>query len=136
MLQTDEEKEQNKQIGILKKIFLPILTLTVIGAYFKSNSTEYIERHYLEFHNYSFSGIVYKKTQDQRGEGCNIARYLHLKTGIIHRVNCYIYPEIEIGDYVFKKSKSDTVFYIKKNCDTIKQNENSYYDDYNKLLKK
>lgn len=127
---------EEKQITIIGKIFLPILILTVIGGYFKENSKDYIDRKYHEFHNYSFSGEIYKKTQDQNGNGCNIARYLHLKTGIIHRVGCYTYWDVEVGDFVYKKVKSDTVYYIKKNVDTIKQNENPYYKKYIESIKK
>jgi hypothetical protein len=131
-----EVKEQEKQIAIVGKIFLSILLLTIVGNYFMTNSKSYIDRKYHEFQNYSFSGEIYKKTQDQNGTGCNIARYLHLKTGTIHRVNYLIYTDLEIGDFVFKIIKSDTINYVKKNGDTIKQNENPYYEKYIELIKK
>ena len=136
MNSAEEEKEQEKQIVKVGKIILPMLVLTVIGSYFIENSKSYIDRKYHEFQNYSFSGEIYKKEEDQKGPGCNIARYLHLKTGIIHRVNCYIYPDMEIGDFVYKNIKSDTVYYVKRNGDTIKQNENPYYEKYIESIKK
>jgi len=132
----EEEKEQEKQIAIVGKIFLPILLLTVVGGYFMTKSKSYIYRKYHEFQNYSFSGEIYKKTQGQNGAGCNIARYIHLKTGIIHRVSCFIYTDLEIGDFVFKNIKSDTVYYVRNNGDTIKQNENPYFTEYIELIKK
>ncbi len=136
MNSAEEEIEQEKQIRIAGKIILPILFFTFIGGYFMENSKSYIDRKYHEFQNYSFSGEIYKKEEDQSGGGCNIARYLHLKTGIIHRVNCYIYPDMKIGDFVYKNIKSDTVYYVKKNGDTIRQNENPYYKEYIESMKK
>lgn len=131
---TEEQKEQEKQKSIVSSIFLIMLFLSVLGGYFITNSKSYIDRKYHEFQNYSFSGEIYKKEEDQKG-GCNVARYLHLKTGIIHRVSCFIYPDMEIGDFVYKNIKSDTVYYVKKNGDTIKQNENPYYKDYIESMK-
>lgn len=90
-----EEIEYEKQMTTAEKIILPILFLTFIAGYFMVNSKSYIDRKYHEFQNYSFSGEIYKKEEDQSGTGCNIARYFHLKTGIIHRVDCYIYAEYE-----------------------------------------
>ena len=48
----------------------------------------------------------------------------------------YIYPDMEIGDFVYKNIKSDTVYYVKRNGDTIKQNENPYYEKYIESIKK
>jgi hypothetical protein len=131
-----EEKEQEKKLAIIGKIIIPILFFSAIGGYFMENSKKHIDRKYHEFQNYSFSGEIYKKVADQSGSGCNIGRYLHLKTGIIHRVNCIIYPKMEIGDFVYKNIKSDTVYYVKKNGDTIKQNENPYYEKFIKSVNK
>lgn len=135
-MNSKEEIEWKKQRTLIAKILLPILFLTLIVGYFIVNSKSYIDRKYHEFQNYSFSGEIYKKEKDQSGDGCNIARYFHLKTGIIHRVDCYIYPDMKIGDFVYKNIKSDTVYYVKKNGDTIKQNENPYYKEYIELMKK
>jgi hypothetical protein len=135
-MNSEEEIEWKKQRTLIAKILLPILFLTLIGGYFMVNSKSYIDRKYHEFQNYSFSGEIYKKEEDQSGDGCNIARYFHLKTRIIHRVDCYIYPDMKIGDFVYKNIKSDTVYYVKKNGDTIKQNENPYYKEYIELMKK
>lgn len=135
-MNSKEEIEWKKQRTLIAKILLPILFLTLIVGYFMVNSKSYIDRKYHEFQNYSFSGEIYKKEEDQSGDGCNIARYFHLKTGIIHRVDCYIYPDMKIGDFVYKNIKSDTVYYVKKNGDTIKQNENPYYKEYIELMKK
>lgn len=65
-----------------------------------------------------------------------LPRYLHLKTGIIHRVNISKYYDVQIGDYVYKPAKSDTVYYIVKKKDTIKAMENSYLKDYLKTMSK
>jgi len=135
-MNSEEEIEWKKQRTLIAKILLPILFITVIGGYFMVNSKSYIDRKYHEFQNYSFSGEIYKKEVDQSGDGCNIARYFHLKTGIIHSVDCYIYPDMKIGDFVYKNIKSDTVYYVKKNGDTIKQNENPYYKEYIESMKK
>lgn len=42
---------------------------------------------------------------------------------------------MKIGDFVYKNIKSDTVYYVKKNGDKIKQNENPYYKDYIESMK-
>lgn len=120
-------------IFIISFIFLIIL---IISDFKITNSEDYITRKYNEFHNYQFEGEVYKKTQDQMGAGANIARYIHLKSGIIHRISVDKFYNLNVGDYVFKKANSDTVYYIlKKKKDTLKYMENNYLKDYLELNK-
>lgn len=133
----DEENNAKKSINIIAVIMVPILVVVVIGAYFITNSDEYITRKYYEFNNYKFEGEIYDKRQDQSGTGANIARYIDLKSGISHHVNYQIYDDLELGDYVVKKAKSDTVYYIKNGKDTIKSMENPYLMEFTKIdLKK
>lgn len=79
-----------------------------------------------EANDYSFSGVVYEK-KIEGGEGYRFPHYLFLDTGIKWKVNSLLYDRIEIGDSVVKKNKSDSVFYyIKKNNQTIIEDENFY----------
>jgi hypothetical protein len=131
-----EKVELDDGMNKIGGIMLLILFFSLIGGYFVTNSDEYISRKYKEFNEYSFEGEVYDKKEDQKGGGANVARYLHLKTGIIHRVNISKYYDVQIGDYVYKPAKSDTVYYIVKKKDTIKAMENSYLKDYLKTMSK
>jgi len=131
-----ENKSDQKTFNLIGLIIIPIIFISVIGEYFVSNSKEYITRQYFEFHNYQFEGEIFEKKQDQKGAGANIARYLHLKSGVIHRVGVDKFYDLNVGDYVFKKSKSDTVYYVlMQKKDTLKFMENYYlkqFLEYNK----
>ncbi len=127
---TDNQKSQDKAVKIILIIFIPIIIFLVIKKIMREESTDHISKKYLEYYNYSFKGVVFEKKQDQRGNGANIAKYLHLNSGIIHRVGSHIYYDIEKGDSVYKKMKSDTVYYITKKKGLIKQMENNYQKDY------
>lgn len=132
----NEENDTQKSINIIAIIILSILIVFVIGNYFITNSDKYITRKYYEFNNYKFEGEIYDKRQDQPGTGANINRYIDLKSGISHNVNYQIYNNIELGDYVVKKAKSDTVYYIKNGKDTIKSMENHYLTEFLKINSK
>ena len=125
---SDEElkRQEKKVVSVLGYIFLPILFLTVIGLYFKDNSTEHIQREYQEANEYSFSGVVYEK-KIEGGDGYRFPHYLFLDTGLSWKVNSLLYDKIQIGDSVVKKNKTDSVFYyIKKNNQIIIEDENLY----------
>lgn len=129
-----ENTTDQKTFNIIGFIILPIIFLSVLGQYFISNSKESIARKYFEFHNYQFEGEIYKKTQSQKGSGANIARCVHLKSGIIHRIGVGKFNNLNVGDYVFKKAKSDTVYYILNHKkDTLKYMENNYLKKYLEL---
>lgn len=127
---TDDQKSQDKAIKIILMIFIPIIIFSVIKTIIKESSTDYISEKYFEYYNYSFEGVVFEKKQGQRGKGSNIAKYLHLDSGIIHRVGSHIYYDIEKGDSVYKNIKSDTVYYITKKKGIINQMENRYQKEY------
>ncbi len=135
-MNTENDTNQNISniIGLI--ILLPIILISVIGQYFISNSEDYITKKYFEFHKYEFEGEIFEKKQDQKGSGANIARYVHLKSGIIHRISVDKFYDLSVGDYVFKKAKSDTVYYIlKQKKDTLKSMENNYLNEYLKFKK-
>lgn len=137
MEEDNETKKNNKIVEIIFFISIPFFILIVIGNYFITSSDKYITRKYKELNEYSFEGEIFKKTEDQKGGGANVARYIHLKTGIIHRVDISKYYDLSIGDYVIKKSKSDTVIYIRKSHnDTLKFIENNYLKEYQQLKAK
>ena len=126
-----ENETDQKTFNIIGLIIIPIIFISVIGHYFISDSEEYITRKYFEFHNYEFDGEIFEKKQDQKGSGANIARYVHLKSGVIHRVGVDKFYDLNVGDYVFKKAKSDTVYYVlKQKKDTLKFMENNYLKEY------
>lgn len=132
-----KENDTNQNISnIIGLIIIPIILISLIGEFFISNSEEYITKKYFEFHNYEFEGEIFEKKQDQKGDGANIARYVHLKSGIIHRISVDKFNDLNVGDYVFKKAKSDTVHYIlKQKKDTLKFMENDYLNEYLELNK-
>lgn len=129
----NEENDNQKSINIIGIIILLILVVFVTGDHFITNSDEFITRKYYEFNNYKFEGEIYNKRQDQPGSGANTARYVDLKSGISHKVNYQIYDNLDRGDYVLKKAKSDTVYYIKNGKDTIKSMENPYLVEFRKI---
>lgn len=134
-MHTESETHQ-KTFNVIGLIIIPILFISVMGQYFISNSEEYITRKYVEFHNYEFDGEIFEKKQDQNGSGANIARYVHLKSGVIHRVSVDNFYDLTVGDYLFKKAKSDTVYYVlKQRKDTLKFMENNYLKEYLDLKK-
>lgn len=127
---------EEKTLTIIFIVSFLFIILLIISNYLITNSENYITRKYSEFHNYDFDGEIFKKTEDQKGGGANIARYVHLKTGIIHRVGVDKFYKLNIGDYIYKKSKSDTVYYILKHKkDTLKFMENNYLKEYLKYKK-
>ncbi|MBS7232284.1 hypothetical protein KHA90_14760 [Flavobacterium psychroterrae] len=130
--------QENKVKSVLWYIFMPILFLSLIGGYFQTNSIGYIEREYKEANEYSFSGIVYEK-KVEGGDGYRFPHCLFLNTGIRWVVSNSLYDKIQIGDSVVKKNKSDSVFYyIRKNNQTIIEDENLYLREkyLNKLKQK
>jgi len=132
----DTDTVEEKTLTIIFIVSFLFIILLIISNYFITNSEDYITRKYSEFNNYDFEGEIFKKTEDQKGGGANIARYIHLKTGIIHRVGIDKFYELNVGDYVYKKTKSDTVYYIlKQKKDTLKFMENNYLKEYLELKK-
>ena len=127
---------EEKTLNVILKISIIFIIILIISDFIIINSEDYITRNYNEFHNYKFEGEIFEKKQDQKGSGANIARYLHLKSGIIHRINVDKFYKLNVGDYVYKKTKSDTVYYIlSKNKDTLKYMENDYLKEYLELNK-
>lgn len=129
----EEVEGYEKGVKIAKLIFMPIFLLTIIGAYFVGNSIGYIEREYKEANEYSFSGIVYEK-KIEGGDGYRFPHYLFLNSGIRWKVSSELYDKMEIGDSVMKKSKSDSVYYYKKDGHIIIEDQN--LDLRNRYLEK
>lgn len=133
-MHSEEEVEgYEKGVKIAKLIFMPIFLLTIIGAYFVGNSIGYIEREYKEANEYSFSGIVYEK-KIEGGDGYRFPHYLFLNSGIKWQVSSELYRKMQIGDSVMKKSKSDSVYYYKKDSHIIIEDQN--LDLRNRYLEK
>ena len=123
MYSKKELKEQEKEIVVLRYIFIPIFFICSIIIYFRDNSLKYIEKQYKKANQESFSGVVYKKVTE--GEGHN-PHHLYLNSGKRKQVDYIFYGGIQIGDSVVKRKKSDSVYYYKKNGKVIIEDENSY----------
>lgn len=122
-----ELEDQNKEIGKLKYVFLPILLFILILSYFKSNSKD-LKVRYEEANKESFSGIIKEKESD--GNCIRCPYYIYLNSWESHQINSFVYLRIEIGDSVVKKSKSDSVYYFKKNGQVIVDDQNLYLREY------
>lgn len=126
MYSKKELEEQDKEIGKLRYVFLPILFFTVIVVSFNDKSKA--ESRYREANEESFSGIVKEKEGD--GDCIRCPHYVYLNLGESHQINSLLYSRIEIGDSVVKKSKSDSVYYFKKNGEIIIDDQNRYLREF------
>lgn len=126
MYSKKELEEQEKGIGKIRYVFLPILFFMLILGYFTDGSKA--ESRYREANQESFSGIVKDKEGD--GDCIRCPHYIYLNPGESHQINSLLYSKIEIGDSVVKKSKSDSVYYFKKTGEIIIDDQNRYLRQY------
>lgn len=126
MYSKKELEDQDKEIGKLRYVFLPILLILLIIGYFTDGSKA--ESRYREANQESFSGIVKDKEGD--GECIRCPHYIYLNPGESHEINSLLYSRIEIGDSIVKKSKSDSVYCFKKNGEIIIDDQNLNLREY------
>jgi|TARA_B110000240_G_scaffold136781_1_gene151588 hypothetical protein len=129
-MSTENKNEIEKQDSEIRKnlllVFVPIAIMIFIIANYQSNSLEYNKEKYFESRNTKFNGIVIKKRQE--GDYTRAGRFVVLDNYHEERVENNTYYRIEIGDSVYKKSESDSVYFHLKN-------EKIIIEDYNKYLR-
>ena len=130
-MNTENKEELEKQESEVRKnllfVFVPIAIMIFIIANYQSNSLEHSKEKYLESRNTKFNGIVIKKRQE--GDYTRAGRFVILDNYHEEHIEKNTYHRIEIGDSVYKKSGSDSVYFYLKNGEII-------IEDYNKYLRK
>ncbi|MEN2414841.1 hypothetical protein [Flavobacterium mesophilum] len=126
MYSEKELNDQDKEIGKVRYVFLPILFFIIVMCCFADKSKA--ERNYREANEEAFSGIVKDKEGDEKCIRC--PHFIYLRLVESHQVSAFIYSRIEIGDSVVKKAKSDSVYYFKKNGEIIIDDQNRYLREY------
>ncbi|WP_179354319.1 hypothetical protein [Winogradskyella vidalii] len=130
-MNTENKEELEKQESEIRKnlflVFVPIAIMIFIIANYQSNSLEHNKEKYLESRNTKFNGIVIKKRQE--GDYTRAGRFVILDNYHEERVENNTYYRIQIGDSVYKKSESDSVYFYLKNGEII-------IEDYNEYLRK
>ncbi|SFD41533.1 hypothetical protein [Algibacter pectinivorans] len=130
-MNTENKEELEKQESEIRKnlflVFVPIAIMIFIIANYQSNSLEHNKEKYLESRNTKFNGIVIKKRQE--GDYTRAGRFVILDNYHEERVENNTYYRIQIGDSVYKKSESDSVYFHLKNGEII-------IEDYNEYLRK
>ncbi|AUC80054.1 hypothetical protein CW736_12035 [Nonlabens sp. MB-3u-79] len=138
-MNTENKEELEKQESEIRKnlflVFVPIAIMIFIIAYYQSNSLEHNKEKYLESRNTKFNGIVIKKRQE--GDYTRAGRFVILDNYHEERVENNTYYRIQIGDSVYKKSESDSVYFHLKNGEIIIEDYNEYLrKNYYELLNK
>ncbi|UQD57169.1 hypothetical protein [Flavobacterium sp. K5-23] len=133
------EKELEKQDSEIRKnlllVIIPIVIIVFVIGYYQSNSLEYNKKKYLESSNKEFNGIVIKKREE--GDFPRAGRFIGFDDYYEERVSNEIYYKIAIGDTVFKKKGSDSVYFYLKSGEILIQDYNKYLrDQYIDLLNK
>ncbi|MFL9829369.1 hypothetical protein ACSV4D_14695 [Flavobacterium sp. ARAG 55.4] len=128
------EKRGNEIRKNLFLVFIPIVILIIGKGVYDSNSLEYNKKRYFEAREASFSGKIIKKRQD--GDYPRAERYVLLDNYHKENVEFGIYYKLNIGDSVYKKKDSDSVYFCLKNGEILIIDCNRFYrEKYNKLLK-
>lgn len=135
----ESEEELDKQASEVQKnimmVFVPIFVISIGIGFYQSNSLEYNKKRYLEARNVSFSGKIIKKKQD--GDYPRAERYVLLDNYHKENIDFDIYQKLNIGDSVYKKKDSDSVYFCMKNGKILVRDSNSYLrEKYIELLKK
>ncbi|WP_370408201.1 hypothetical protein [Tenacibaculum dicentrarchi] len=136
-MSTENKIELEKQDSEIRKslflVFVPIAIMVIIIANYQSNSLEYNREKYLESRNTKFNGIVIEKRQE--GDYTRAGKFIILDNFYEERVENKTYYRIEIGDSVYKKSESDSVYFHLKNGEIIIEDYNEYLrNNYHELL--
>lgn len=136
---SDSERELNiQEYHINKRIFLvfvPIALMFLVIGLYQSNSLKYNEVKYLKSRNTEFSGAVIRKRQE--GDYLRAGRFVLLDNYREERVDNVIYSKIRIGDLVYKKRGSDSIYFHLKTGEVIIKDYNAFLrEKYFKLLSK
>ena len=130
-MDTENKEELKKQESDINKslfiVFIPIAIMLFIISSYQSNSLDYNKERYLKSRNKEFDGIVIKKRQE--GDYVRAERFILLNNYHEERIKNRTYNKIEIGDSVYKKSGSDSVYFCLKNGEIL-------VEDYNEFLRK
>ena len=134
-MKIQNNKELIKQDRTIRKnlafVFIPILIILIIIISIQNNSIGFLEKEYLKINESSYSGIITNMLKEGN-EGRT--RKILLNNKLEKNIPFYIYEKLEVGDSIYKKSKSDIEFYIKKNGEIIERDINDFYRK--KYLKK
>ena len=135
----ESEEELERQGSEVRKnvllVLIPIFILIIGISIYESNSLEYNKEEYFKARKISFSGKVIKKKQD--GDYPRADRYVLLDNYHKKSVDIRIYHKVGIGDSVYKKSFSDSVYFCLKNGEILIEDYNKYLrENYLELLKK
>ena len=138
-MNTENKGELEKQESVIRfnllLVFVPIAIMIIIIANYQSNSLEVNKAKYLESRNNKFNGIVIEKRQE--GDYIRAGRFVILDNYQEERVENNTYSRIEIGDSVYKKSGSDSVYFHLKNGEIIIEDNNEFLrNNYYELLNK
>jgi hypothetical protein len=130
----DEIEKQDSEIRKkLLVVFVPIVILIFIITNYQSNSLDYNKEKYFDSRNTKFNAIVIKKRQE--GNYTRAGRFVILDNYREERVENNTYYNIEIGDSVYKKSGSDSIYFHLKNGKIIIEDCNKYLrKNYYELL--
>lgn len=130
-MRAENKNELEKQESEIRKnlflVFVPIAIMIFIIANYQTNSLEFNKEKYLESRNNKFNGIVIKKRQE--GDYIRAGRFVILDNYHEERVENNTYSRVKVGDSVYKKSGSDSVYFLLKNGEII-------VEDYNEYLRK
>jgi hypothetical protein len=114
------DQEFKKVRKVILGIFIPIFGVIIWFL----NTDYYIKKEYFEFKDLGFKATVSAKF-DENPVRKNL---IYLKKGPQLKVNRELFDQLQIGDSVIKKIKSDSVFFYTSNGLVI--------DDYNQFLRK
>lgn len=114
----NSKKEQDKIITKkLWLVFMPILIVSIVAFYFKTNSPNYKRKIYYEAKSISYSGVIIKKRIDKDfGDvGYRTPRIITLNSNYERSVLPSLFNRLRAGDSVVKKQGFDSVYYYRDN---------------------
>ncbi|CAM1360802.1 conserved hypothetical protein [Tenacibaculum sediminilitoris] len=96
---------------------MPILIISVIAFYFKTNSLNHKRKIYYKAKSISYSGVIIRKRIDKDfGDiGYRTPRIITLNSNYERGVLPNLFDKLKIGDSVVKKQGSDSVYYYRNN---------------------
>lgn len=124
-----EEELEKQESEIRKKIllvFIPVVIIIFIIGFYQSHSIEHNKEKYSNSRRVSFSGKIIKK--EREGDYSRAAKYILLENYHKEIVDNMTYYKVDIGDSVYKKKDSDSLYFCLKNGGIV-------IKDYNKDLR-